>query len=62
MDPIMWIGAMLTGLGLLIGAGKAVVKEVIKDEPPPAQTQCMVYDPQALQDMPCQDKAGSKGH
>lgn len=52
MDPLMWIGAMITGLGLLIGAGKAVVKEVIKDEPPKVE-QCMVYDPQILQDVPC---------
>lgn len=34
MDPVSFIGAMLTGLGLLIGAGKAVVKDIIKDEPP----------------------------
>lgn len=55
MDPLMWIGAMLTGLGLLIGAGKAVVKEVIKDEPPRVEqkTECRVWDAEALQEIPC---------
>lgn len=34
MDPVNFIGLMLTTLGLVIGGGKAVVKEMTKEEPP----------------------------
>jgi len=52
MDPVSLAVAAYHGLALLIGLGKEAAKHVdLSPRTPPAE--CRVYDPDALQDVPC---------